>query len=289
MHLVDEPGTTPDLRQHDARSALQRQLRRQDGRRISRRQRDQLEHRRPVAGFGARVPELRVPSAVQSARRARVRQVLHLHRHDGHHADAGLSVVGRRTVRTTPCCSSGRRKIRRRRRTTAARRASCSASRIRSANHNGGQIAIQSAGHAGHVRTSGCSTSARPTAAAAAIRSTRPRTWLGVRQDPADRSARQRTARTASTAFPPANPFVKKAKPDTLGEIYALRRPQSAALLVGLQDRRDVRRRHRPEHRRRDQPGHRRRESRLEQVGGELPSTAEAAGGPRRTRAARPA
>ena len=49
---------------------------------------------------------------------------------------------------------------------------------------------------------------------------------VDLRQDPADRSAGQATARTASTAFPPSNPFVKNA--DALGEIYSYghRNPQ---------------------------------------------------------------
>ena len=45
----------------------------------------------------ARLPELRVPPAVRPARRARVRQDLHLHRHVEHDADAGLHCMRRAT------------------------------------------------------------------------------------------------------------------------------------------------------------------------------------------------
>jgi hypothetical protein len=53
------------------------------------------EHRRPVSEFRTRVPEFRVSSAVQPARRARLREDLHLHRHDQRDADSRLDACSR--------------------------------------------------------------------------------------------------------------------------------------------------------------------------------------------------
>ena len=72
---------------------------------------------------------------------------------------------------------------------------------------------------------------------------------LGLAQNRGLRSARfcgsirsAETAPTASTAFRPATRSSGPGNAGTLGEIYVLRRAQSPALRVGLEDRQDVRR-----------------------------------------------
>ena len=82
---------------------------------------------RAVDGPRARLPELRLPSAVRPGRHAGVRQVLHLHRHEQPDAGAPTSrPPNPADARTTRCCSSGRRRRRPPRPTTADRHASCS-------------------------------------------------------------------------------------------------------------------------------------------------------------------
>ena len=233
MHFVDEPGTRRIFVSTDARRALQRQLRRQDGDAVPRHQCAGVGRQRAVAGARARRPELRLPPAVQSARHARLRQVLHLHRHLQHDAEARLRHARHPSARTTRCCSSGRRRIRRPPPTTATRRASSFAPRSRSTI----TTAARSASTAWRRRaapSSACSMSASATAAAAATRSTSRRTWprRSARSCASIRSAR--TAPTGSYGIPASNPFVKDAKPDTLGEIYASGRAQPAAVHVGL-------------------------------------------------------
>ena len=71
-------------------------------------------------GPRARLPELRLPSAVRAGRHARLRQVLHLHRHHEHDAAGRFHYPGEETTRTIRCCSSGRRRRRARPPTTAA-------------------------------------------------------------------------------------------------------------------------------------------------------------------------
>ena len=194
----------------------------------------------------------------------------------------------RRRARTTRCCSSGPRRIRRRRPTTAARRASCFASRSRS-----------------RITTAARSRSTRSRAADSPDfgllyvgfadggsggdpLNLAQNLALGVRQDPAHRSARHEQRERQVRHSRQSNPFVNDNKPETLGEIYAygVRNPQRFSW--DCEDRPHVRRRHRPEHRRGDQPGHGRRESRLEQVGRQL-QVRQPPGRSRRTRAAKPA
>ena len=278
MHLVDEPGTRR-MFVSTMRGPLYSVS--YDGKTVTpvpRHQRAGVGRQRAVAGARARLPELRVPSAVQPARHARAtasstptptpRDMTPKRR---------LHAARRKRARTTPCCSSGRRRIRRRRPTTAARRASCSAPRIRS-------------------RTT---TAAR----SRSIRWPRPGSpefgllYVGF----ADGGSGGDPFNLAQNL---ASAFGKILRIDPLGQNSAngkygipasqsvrqrrqarharrdlrLRRAQSAALLVGLEDRPHVRRRHRPEHRRGDQPGHRGRQPRLEQVGRQLSATSSGAG-----------
>ena len=126
MNLVDEPGTRR-LFVNDMRGPLYSVS--YDGATVSalpRHQRSEVGRRRAVGRPRARLPELCVPSAVRPGRHARVRQVLHLHRHDQPDAGAGLHDRAARRPRTTRCCSSGRRRRQAPRPTTADRRASCS-------------------------------------------------------------------------------------------------------------------------------------------------------------------
>ena len=93
---------------------------------------------------------------------------------------------------------------------------------------------------------------------------------VGVRQDPAYRSARQeqheRQLRRAGGQPVRGGDESRRARRD-----LCLRRPQPAALLLGFEGRQALSRRHRAERGRGDQPGDRRRQSRVEPVGGELP------------------
>ena len=95
-------------------------------------------------------------------------------------------------------------------------------------NHNGGQIGFNPLAKAGSAGRSACCTSASPTAAAAAIRSTSRRTSARafgkiLRIDPLGKNSAN-----GQYGIPAGNPFVKDAKPDVLGEIYAygVRNPQ---------------------------------------------------------------
>ena len=67
--------------------------------------------------------------------------------------------------------------------------------------------------------------------------------------------------------IPKDNPFVNDNDPNTLGEILRVRRAQSSAVRVGLEDADDVHGRHRPGHRRGSDDGSQRREPRLARVG----------------------
>ena len=93
---------------------------------------------------------------------------------------------------------------------------------------------------------------------------------IGLRQDPAHRSARHQQ-RQRQVRHSREQPVRQDSDRDALGEIYAygVRNPQR--FFWDSEDRQHVHGRHRPEHRGRDQPGHRRREPRLERLGGQLP------------------
>ena len=164
---------------------------------------------------------------------ARLRQVLHLHRHAEHDAEGRLHASRRRRTRTTRCCSSGPRRIRRRRPTTAARRASCSASRSRLRITTAAR-SRSTISRARTVRTSACSTSARPMAAAAAIR-------MNVVAEPRRRPSARSCASIRSA--PTAQRQVRHSRVQSVRQRQQagdarrdlrLRRAQSAALLLGL-------------------------------------------------------
>ena len=77
---------------------------------------------------------------------------------------------GDRSARTTRCCSNGPRRIRRRRAYDGGAPREIFRAAQPFANHNGGEIAFNPADAGRTARSSDCSTSASPTAAAAAIR-----------------------------------------------------------------------------------------------------------------------
>ena len=163
-------GHEAAVRQHDARHALHRQLRRQDRDAVSRHQRSEMGVGVQSGEHRAGLPELRVPSAVRRSGRARLRQVLHLRRHHQHDADARFHAApaAPRTHDTVllewTAKNPARRGLRRRR---AARAVPLRAS-VRQSQRRPDRV--QSAGARPGTPISACSTSASPTAAAAAIR-----------------------------------------------------------------------------------------------------------------------
>ena len=158
-------------------------------------------------------------------------------------------------------------RIRKRRRTTARRHASCSAWPTRSP--------ITTADRSPSIRwrvrarrSSACSTSDLPTAAAAATRRTWRRTSLSIfgkilRIDPLGKNSRN-----GKYGIPASNPFVKTA--DALGEIYSYGHRNPQRFCVGSEERQHVRSRDRSEHQRGDQSDRRRRQLRLERLGRQL-------------------
>ena len=153
-----------------------------------------------VPGHRTRRPELRLSSAVQPARRARLRQVLHLHRHEQHDAEGRLPAERRSATRTISCCWSGRRRILQ----AATYDGGAPRELFRVAhpfpNHNGGMIGFNPLTPAGRSRL-------RPALRRLGRRRQRrrpvqPRAEPGVRvrQDSPHRPARDATAPTASTA-----------------------------------------------------------------------------------------
>ena len=215
---------------------------------------------------------------------ARLRQVLHLHRHGEHAAGRRLQAERRhaharhgaaRVDREEP----GRGGLRRRR----AARADAVRAAVRQPQRR--PAALQSARRAEQRRLRSALHGHRRWRQRRRSAQQRAEPQLGVRQDPAHRSARHQQ-RQRQVRHPDSNPFVNDNDPDTLGEIYAVRRAQSAALRVGLAKRQHVRRRHRPEHRRGGQPGDQGREPRLEQLGRQLPLHQPARRSASRTRAA---
>ena len=113
------------VRQRHARRAVLGEPRRKNGDAVPRPSGSALEHSGAVPEFRARVPELRVSSRLQSARSARVRKDLHLHRHQRTSRRRPTGRMRRaRRCRIMRCSSSGPRRIRRPRPTTATPRAS---------------------------------------------------------------------------------------------------------------------------------------------------------------------
>ena len=192
MHLVDEPGTRDHVRQHHARPPLQRQLRRQDGHRVSwtsmrRRGASACSRRARERGFQS----FAFHPQFNQRRRPRLRQVLHLHRHDQHHADAGLHASGATTRTHDTVLLEWTAKN-----PAAATYDGGAARRISSARRSRSPITTAARSPSTIWRspappTTDCSTSGLPTAAAAAIPMNLSQNLaIGVRQDPAHRSAR---------------------------------------------------------------------------------------------------
>ena len=168
---------------------------------------------RQFDGQRARIPELRLPSAVQPARHARFRQVLHLHRYRQYVGRGRLQARRRNAYARHGAAGMdgqepGRRDLRRRR----AARVDAVRAALRQPQRRPARL--QSACLAGQCRISGCSTWALPTAAAAAIRSTSRRTSprrsarcsASTRSAPTARTAStasRRTIRTSATTIPP--------------------------------------------------------------------------------------
>ena len=228
MHFVDEPGTRRLFVSTMRGAALQRQLRRQDRDAVSRHQRRDVGRRRAVAGrrSAASRASRSIRSSTSAARPASASSTRTPTPPNITPKPTSCRAPGR-TARTTRCCSNGRPRIRPPRPTTAPRRASCSASRSRSR--------TTTAARSRSIRWRSRARRFRPALHRLRRRRQRRRSvqlgaepGVGVRQDPAHRSARQRTARTASTAFRPTIRSSRTPKPDTLGEIYAygVRNPQ---------------------------------------------------------------
>ncbi len=268
MLLVDEPGTRR-LFVNDMRGPLYSVS--YDGKTVT----PYLDINAPAwgvsvnsVGLRARVSELRVSSAVQPARTPRLRQVLHLHRHEQQEPHADFVPGGGNNTHDTVLLEW-----------TAKNPAAATYDggpprelmRFEQpfANHNGGHLAFNPLATPRdadfgllYIGSADGGSGGDPLEA-------RAESQVGLRQAPAHRSARleQRERQVRHSA---SNPFVKDGDPTTLGEIYAYGPAQSTALRVGPEERQPVRRRHRSEHRRGDQTGHRRRQPRLEQLGRQL-------------------
>ena len=254
MLLVDEPGTRR-LFVNDMRGPLYSVS--YDGKTVAQYldvNDPEVGRARAIATSRTRRAELRVPSAVQPARARRLRQVLHVHRHEQHHAEAGLRAARPAGARTTPCCSSGPRKIPQAATYDGGGPRELFRAQQPFPNHNGGHDRVQPARDAGDSPEFGLLYVGSRMAAAAAIRSTMRRT-SGRRSARSCASIRSATnSANGKYGIPPSNPFVE-GKAEALGEIYAygVRNPQRFSWdpKTGAM----YRRRHRPEHRRRDQPG----------------------------------
>ena len=255
MKLVDEPGTRR-LFVNDMRGPLYSvSYDGKAGHAVSRYQRADVGRERAVAGQRARLPELRVPPAVRQPGTPGFGKFYTYTDTSNQTPAPDFTTAQRRRPRTTRCCSSGRRRRRAPRPTTAARRASCSASRSRSRTTTPGTWRSTRSPRPA-APTSVCSTSASPTAAAAATRCDLAQN-LGsafgkiLRIDPLGTNSAN-----SKYGIPAGNPFVNDGR--RAPRDLRLRRPQSAALRLGLAERQHVPRRHRPEHRRGDQPRDRR-------------------------------
>ena len=144
------------------------------------------------------------------------------------------------------------------------------------ANHNGGRNRLQSARPARHSRV-------RPALHRLGGWRQRRRSLqsgaepqVGVRQDPADRSARQEQPER-QVRHSPVEPVRQESR--CARRNLLIRPPQPAAVLVGSEERQHVRGGDWPEHQRGSQSDHGRRQLRLECLGGQLqvPSTGKSA------------
>ena len=230
MLLVNEPGTRR-LFVNDMRGPLYSVS--YDGKTVTpvpRHQRAELGRQRPVAGTRARLPELRVPPAVQPARHARLRQVLHLHRHEQHAAEARLRSGRRHATRTTRCCSSGPRRIPPRPTYDGGAPRELFRFRQPFANHNGGLASFNPLAMPGGADFGLLYIGARRRRQRRRSVQRRAEPRHAVRQDPAHRSARQEQ-RERQVRHPGRQSVRRRQKPETLGEIYAygVRNPQRFA------------------------------------------------------------
>ena len=129
------------VRQRHARSALYRQLRRQDRRAVRGHQCARVGRQRELGRQRARLPELRVPPAVRPCRHPGLRQVLHAHRHRQHYAHAGFP-TGRRHPHARLRAARVDRKEPRGRAYDGAPPRELMRMEQPFANHNGGQLAF---------------------------------------------------------------------------------------------------------------------------------------------------
>ena len=237
MHMIDEPGTQAAVRQHDARHALQRELRRQDGDAVPRHQRGDVERAGAVGGNASAAcrASRSIRSSTSAARRGFGKFYTYTDTTNTT-PTADFVTLGHRSARTTRCCSSGRRRIRRPRPTTAARRASCSGAAQPFGNHNGGADRVQPAREAGHAGLRPALRRLRRRRQRRRSAQPRAEPELGVRQDPAHRSARheqrERQVRHSGRATRSSSDEAGHARRD-----LRVRRAQPAALLVGCEDR----------------------------------------------------
>ena len=227
MHFTDEPGTRRIFVSLMTGGLYSLSY---DGKTVAavpRRQRSRVERRRAVGGIRARRAELRVPSAVQPARHARLRKVLHVHGHVQHDAEGRL-----RHARLETHARHGAARVdgegRRRPRPTTAR---APREIFRAAqpfnNHNGGQIGFNPLAAPGgaefgllYIGLADGGSGGDPLNVAQNLSSAFGKI---LRIDPLGTSSAN-----GRYGIPASNPFVAKAAPGALGEIYAsgVRNPQ---------------------------------------------------------------
>ena len=225
-----------------------------------------MGRQRAVEGSRARLPELRLPSAVRPGRNPGFGK-FYTWTDTSNTAPHPRFPARRRQARhMTRSCSNGRPRTPRRRRTTAAPREFL---RVEQpfANHNGGHIALQPARAPGsadfgllYVGIADGGSGGDPLGARAEPR-------LAVRQDPADRSTRSNSANGKYGI--PAAILREHGKPARSAKSTSTA-SATRSVSAGIPERRPVHGRHRPGHRRGAEPRRRRAQPRLEQVGREL-------------------
>ena len=252
MTLVDEP-TSRRLFVSDMRGQLYAvSAEGKIGHALPRPRRSEVGRRRAVAGPRARDAELRAAPAIRSARHARVRQALHLHGRLEPDASAGLHHAkrehdARHRVARMDGADAGPR-------STYDGEAPRELIRLRQpfANHNGGAVAFNSTARPGaadfgllYMGVADGGSGGDPMNLAQNLGSAFGKIF---RIDPLGKNGRD-----GKYGIPAANPIrVDDGRP--AGDLRVWR-AQCAALCLGLQERRDVHVRHRPEHRRGSEPG----------------------------------
>ena len=240
MHLVDEPGTQAHVRQHDARRALQRQLRRQDGDAVSRHQRAGVE-RSACSSQGSERGFQSFAFHPQFAQRgARGYGKFYTYTDTTNiDADAGLH-AGAATTRThdTVLLEWTAKNP-----AAAAYDGGAPRELFRAAqpfaNHNGGEIAFNPLATPGTPEFGLLYVGFADGGSGGDPYEPRAEPGVGVRQDPAHRSARHEQ-RERQVRHPGVESVRQRQQARHARRDLRLRRAQPAALLVGREDRQDV-------------------------------------------------